>query len=133
MNAPELQARLLILDDDRDILNGTGRFFERHGFAVDCATERPAAETLATHNTYQCAIIDIALDVPQGTEGLEMVPFLREHSPGTRIVVLTGSVLTGLPEAAFRHGADAFLSKPQRLADVERVVERLLGLGDQAS
>lgn len=120
--------RLLILDDDRDILLGTSRFFAGRGFTVDCACDRAAAETLALHYQYACAIVDVALDIPHGTDGLEIIPFLREHTPLTRILVVTGNGVPSLQDAVLRQGADAFLSKPQRLTEVARVIEGLVSM-----
>jgi ActR/RegA family two-component response regulator len=120
-------ARLLILDDDRDILAGTRRFFERRGYVVDCAVERAAAETLLAHNHYHCLVVEPWLEPPSEGDHLEVVGRFRGRSPLAGIVVLTGAAAAGLEEAALRQGADVFLRKPQRLPHLARIIERLVG------
>jgi DNA-binding NtrC family response regulator len=120
-------ARLLILDDDRDILAGTRRFFERRGYLVDCAAERAAAETLIGHNHYHCIVVEPCLERPAAADHLEIVLRLRGRLPLAGIVVLTGDAAAELEATALRQGADVFLRKPQRLPHLARIIERLVG------
>lgn len=103
------------------------RFLQGCGYVVHCAAERAAAETLALHNAYACLIVDLAIEIPQGTDGFEILPFLRERSPRTKVVVLTGNGTPGIERTALRQGADAFLSKPSRLPELARIVRGLVG------
>lgn len=130
MEKPEPKGpSLLVMDDDRDTLDGTARFFETRGFRVDCAAERAAAETLVAHKHYDCFMVDVALDGAQGADGLEILPFVKERSPLTAIVVLTGNGIQSLEQAALRHGAHMLLRKPQRLPELARAIDRLVGIG----
>lgn len=61
-------------------------------------------------------LLDIAM--PE-LDGLEALPLLREASPGTRVVVLTGFARTDLQERALELGAVRYLEKgidPEALA-----------------
>lgn len=117
---------LLLLDDETDILNGVARFFGARGFRVDCATEREAAEALLAHNCYDCVILDLGLGVAPGTEGLELVPFVRDHRPAAAVIVFTAYGSPAIEAEALRRGAHAFLQKPLPLKRLAEVVDRLI-------
>ena len=59
-------------------------------------------------------------------EGLDLLALVRERHPATRVVLFTGYATPEVVSEARRLGADAFLQKPQALADVARVVFGLL-------
>jgi DNA-binding response OmpR family regulator len=118
---------LLLLDDDEDILLGLESYFRGRGYAVDCAREREEAEALLEHVVYSCAILDIHLAAQGVPDGLEVIRMARKVCPSTRLVVLSSDGSAAVRDAALELGADAYLQKPLPLADLERIVSRLLG------
>ena len=120
--------RLLIIDDEETILFPLKRYFSRLRYRVDCASELEEAEALVTHTSYDLVIADLSLTAGGSTEGLEILRFVRQHSPSTRVVLLSAHGTPMIESEAIRRGADAFLEKPQRLADIARVATQLLGV-----
>ena len=116
---------ILIVDDEDPIRFAMSEYFRPQGYEVDCAQEKEEAEALLAHNCYSVAIVDLCLSGTDGTEGLEIVRFMRERCPGTRVVVLTAYGSTEIAREAWRRGVDAFLHKPKRLFEVEKVVSEL--------
>jgi DNA-binding response OmpR family regulator len=118
--------RLLVVDNEESILIALKRYFERLGFAVDCARELEEAEALATHVEYDVAILDLALRENGGTEGLEVLRFVHQCRPRTRTILLTAHGNPVVEREAFRRGCDAFLHKPQPLSEVAAIATALL-------
>ena len=118
--------RLLLVDDEENVLIGMGRYFRAVGFSVDCARGSEEADALLFLKTYSAAIVDLCLSAGQGAQGLELIDRLRRRSPTTRILVLTafGSAETELE--ARRLGADRFLQKPRPLSEVHEELRNLL-------
>jgi DNA-binding NtrC family response regulator len=119
--------RLLIVDDEDSILFGLKRFFVRMGCTVDCARELEEAEALAAHNAYDLIIADLSLTGNHGTEGLEVIRYARRHCRAVRSIVLTGHATTWIEREAYRRGVNAFLRKPQPLADIAQIAKALIG------
>ena len=120
--------RLLIIDDEETILFPLKRYFSRLHYRVDCAAELEEAEALVTYTSYDLVIADLSLTAGGSTEGLEILRFVRQHSPATRVIVISAYGTPVIESEAMRRGADAFLQKPQRLADIARVATQLIGV-----
>lgn len=118
--------KILVVDDEEPILFAMREYFRSQGYQVDCAQEKEEAEALLAHNCYSVAIVDLCLSGTDGTEGLEIVRFMRERCPGTRVVVLTAYGSAEIAREAGRRGVDAFLHKPKRLFEVEKIVSELV-------
>jgi two-component system, OmpR family, response regulator CpxR len=100
--------RLLIVDDDRGLVNLLKRFLEGEGFQVDAAYDHASGLNAALAGEHELIILDVML--PGGT-GFELLKILRQQSS---VPVL---LLTARGEAVDRIlgleiGADDYLAKP---------------------
>ena len=118
--------RLLIVDDEEGIVLTMKEYFETFGHHVDIARGREEAEGFLLGAPYALMIADLNLHPVRDSEGLDLVALVRERFPTTRVVLFTGYATPEVVSEARRLGADAFLQKPQALADVARVVFGLL-------
>ena len=116
--------KLLLVDDEETILHAVKRYFARRGYTVDCARELEEAEALATYTEYDIAIVDLSLR-DQGTEGLELLRFVRSVGARTRTILFTGHATAAVQNEALRRGCDAFLEKPQPLAELAKLAHAL--------
>ncbi|MGB8887877.1 MAG: response regulator transcription factor [Candidatus Korobacteraceae bacterium] len=100
--------RLLIVDDDRALVNLLKRFLEGEGFSVDAAYDHSSGLNATLSGEHELIILDVML--PGGT-GFELLKVLRQQSS---VPVL---LLTARGEAVDRIlgleiGADDYLAKP---------------------
>jgi DNA-binding NtrC family response regulator len=126
---PEMEAqilRLLVVDGEESICFSMKEYFTMQGYRVDTARELEEAEKLVEATDYQVVIQDLRLGPAQKPDGLEMVKFIRDHNPHTRIIVLTAYGSAETEEEAMRNGADAFLRKPKPLSHVAQVIQGLI-------
>ncbi|HEX6737988.1 MAG TPA: response regulator [Vicinamibacteria bacterium] len=119
--------RLLLVDDETPILFAMANYFRAKGYVVDAAREREEAEALLTNVSYAAIIVDLRMTAVHGADGLEVVVYARERCPSARIIVLTAYGSPAAEAEARARGADAFLHKPQPLADLAQLLEALLG------
>ncbi len=107
--APREQPRVLVIDDDPDLLEALQELLELRGFAVCVATDlRSALEEAASHSP-SAALIDVKL----GKEnGLDAIPELKRIQPQMCCLVLTAYRDAAYAKLAFELGADDFLFKP---------------------
>ncbi|HET8799381.1 MAG TPA: response regulator [Thermoanaerobaculia bacterium] len=117
---------MLVVDDEEHILNALSGYFDHLGYIVDCARTLEEAEALLDLHRYQIVLADLRLTGIEGVEGLEIISYAREKSPGTRVALLTAYGTPAIRQEALRRGADAFLNKPQPLADIARIVATLV-------
>ncbi|MBW8873406.1 MAG: response regulator [Acidobacteria bacterium] len=121
-----MSTRILVVDDEEPILSAVREYFEPLGYEVDCARELEEAEALLAHVRYALLIADLRLTGSQSAEGLELVRFVRERSPWTRTILLTGFGSVEVETEALGRGVDAFLQKPQPLGHLASIAEELM-------
>ena len=110
-----VSARLLIVEDDPTIGAGLAAALQTNGYDVDWATSGGEAFVRCESNTPDLVLLDLGLP---DLDGIEVCRRLRGVAPDATIVVLTArrdeiDVVVGL-EA----GADDYLTKPFRLAEL---------------
>jgi DNA-binding response OmpR family regulator len=112
---------VLVIDDDKSVLNSMGRVLEKNGFMVDMAeTGKEAIEKSKTQN-YDVVLIDLKLPDMDGIEVLSKANFQN-----TVRIMLTGypSLVTGMQ--AMDQGVDAYLHKPVRPEELILLVKSKL-------
>ena len=123
--------RVLIVDDDRDVAEGTAAILADSGFSVRTAlTAQGAVETARSFDA-QIALIDMNLG--HGGNGLDLVPVLRDLRPRLVMVVVTADRNRQAVDAVALSGAHGYLHKPfypQQLFEVlDHSIERLHAQG----
>src|SRR3954462_6144446 len=81
--------RILLVEDEVAVLAALRKFFTRAGYDVDGARELEEAEALIVTSHYDLVIADLRLSWSYSVEGLQILRFVRQHSRGTRVIILT--------------------------------------------
>src|SRR5919201_1513264 len=76
--------RVLLIDDEQEILAATSEYLREQGYEVDCAQEREEAEALLEHLNYAVVVTDLGLSKFKGLQGLEIAQHIRKNLPKTR-------------------------------------------------
>jgi DNA-binding NtrC family response regulator len=119
---PQVMAeRILIIDDDDQLMTVYKEHFTEMGYQVDCARELEEAQTLLAFFPYSVILTDLRLS-KLGFDGLALVKHVRELALPTRIVVLTGYGWPEIKAEARAHGVDAFIQKPTRLSTLAETI-----------
>ncbi|HEX5107863.1 MAG TPA: sigma-54 dependent transcriptional regulator [Vicinamibacterales bacterium] len=123
-------ARILIADDQADVLEALRLLLKSEGFLID-AVESPAAALGALEQRdYDVVLIDLnyARDTTSGQEGLELLARIHAADESLPVVVMTAWGSVNLAVEAMRRGARDFIEKPwnnERLLSVLRTQTEL--------
>ncbi len=114
--------RILIVDDEVEITEILADLLSEE---YECLRAASAEEALArlTESEFQLVISDITMP---GMSGLDMIPHVKELSPDTVVVMISGMQTVESAIGALRLGAFDYLMKPFDLRQVEAVVKRAL-------
>ncbi|MGL5082725.1 MAG: two-component system response regulator RppA [Microcoleaceae cyanobacterium] len=115
--------RILLVDDEVDLVNSLSQVLTREGYTVDVAYEGSSGKDLATQTHYDLLILDWML--PQ-TSGLDLCRELRSNSNPTPILFLTAKDTLDDRVAGLDAGADDYLVKPFELRELLARVRALL-------
>ncbi len=103
-------AKLLLVDDDRDLCEMLTEYLSGEGFNCTALHEGGAAvDALSRGNPYDAVVLDVMMP---DLSGLEVLQRIRLHDPGTAIVMLTGRGDDIDRILGLEMGADDYLAKP---------------------
>ena len=106
--------RLLVADDDRDVLEALKLLFKSEGWAVETATSPEAVAIAAAARDFDAVLVDMnySRDTTSGREGLDLLPRLQQLDATLPVIVMTawGSI-DGAIES-LRRGARDYVQKP---------------------
>ena len=123
--------RLLIADDQRDVLEALRLLLKTEGYQID-AVESPAAVLKALEQRdYDVVIIDLnyARDTTSGREGLELLTKIHSADEMLPVVVMTAWGSVNVAVEAMRRGARDFVEKPWDNERVKAIVRTQAELG----
>jgi len=108
--------RLLLVEDDQRFADTLATEFRDRGYEVDWLDSLGAVQESPALD-YAYAVVDLRL---RQDSGLDVIACIKERSPGTVIVVLTGYGSIATAVKATKLGATAYLTKPVDVDEVER-------------
>ena len=119
--------RILIVDDERLILDGLSRSFankntDDHTEIKILETGKEAIEEIASC-FYDLCILDIYLP---DINGMDVMKKIREISPETKVIIMTSYFITNEMEQEIRDKANYFIAKPFDLSEMKMVTDMVL-------
>ncbi len=116
----KLQYRVLVLEDDENALAGIVELLSESGYDVTPASAYEDAKRILSQTTYDLFVTDIRL---RSYNGIHLVKKVREESPETAVIIMTGYDEPLMQLEASRYSAQ-FLKKPIKSADLLDAVRR---------
>ena len=114
--------RLLLIEDDKELIKGLKKHLELAGYAVDIANDGVKGELLGNTVSYGLVVLDVGLP---GCNGLDVVRHWRKNGNKTPVLILTARDAWYEKVEGFKAGADDYLSKPFH---VEELMVRIKAL-----
>lgn len=115
--------RILLVEDNKDILANLMDYLELKGYTVDCARDGLIGMHLAATESYDLAVLDVMMP---GIDGFTLCQRLREARNNLPVIMLTArDTLTDRLEG-FSSGADDYLVKPFELSELVARIEAVL-------
>lgn len=117
---------MLIVDDDEGMRDNLAELFRSLGFQVRTACS--PSEALAVLSTAPVDLLVTDYRMP-GATGVELIRAVRRTHPDVRSILMTAFGDRVDETEAVRQGAAGYIAKPFEVADVTRLVERILSPG----
>lgn len=118
-------ARIVVADDDPDILNIVSLSLESMGHEVTRAVNGREAVTLAKQIMPDLVVMDLMMPELNGYEATAELK-ADEATASIPVLALTAKAMRGDEEKGRQAGVDAYVTKPFRISQVIEVVEQLL-------
>jgi len=109
--------RILVVEDNKEILSNITLFLETRNYIVDCADNGMTAMYLIGNNEYDVIVLDIML--PGEANGYDICRTMRKCNNNTPVIMLTAKDSVEERLEGFESGADDYLVKPFSLDELE--------------
>jgi DNA-binding NtrC family response regulator len=104
--------RVLVVDDEQAFLLGIKKLLQTPEMMIDTAETFEDAMSLLNGYRYAAVIADIRLTGILREEGLDILQYIKERYPGTKVIMITGYGNPEVMERARLFGADYYFEKP---------------------
>jgi DNA-binding NtrC family response regulator len=115
---------ILVVDDEAEIREGLELLLSSEGYAVATAETAAAGLTRLEEQPFDLILLDVSLP---DRNGLDLLQELRQRDPMLAIVLITAYGSIEMARAAFKNGAQDYITKPwsndELLAQVAQAVE----------
>src|SRR5258706_15510630 len=105
----EHAAHVLLVDDDSVLRRSWVRFFRGTRLRLDAVADGREAMALLREGVFDVVVSDISMP---DVDGVTLLRFVREHHPGTPVILVTGSPSVETATEAVEYGAVRYLMKP---------------------
>jgi two-component system response regulator AtoC len=123
MRESDRHKQVLVVDDEEAIRTGVSLVLSKLNLKVDTAAGGQTALEKLSRRSYAIVLLDIKMP---DLDGVEVLKHIRQHYPGTEVIMITGfPTIQGAVEC-IKHGALDYLVKPFRIDDLEAVVQKAL-------
>jgi sigma-B regulation protein RsbU (phosphoserine phosphatase) len=109
-----VQPRILIADDQPDLLDALRLLLKGQGIGMEAVTSPEAVVEAVARSTYDLLLMDLNYtgDTTSGREGIDLLARVQHHDRLLPIVVMTGWGSVDLAVETMRHGVCDFVQKP---------------------
>ncbi len=114
---------ILLVDDDRHILESMGQWLREQGYDVETAGSHEEARVRLAKNSFQLGIFDIRL---QDGDGFDLLRYCRANLKHMTVILVTGYGNVDVGVEALREGAFDLLTKPLIDDELAMAIDRAL-------
>ncbi|MBD3419746.1 MAG: response regulator [Chitinivibrionales bacterium] len=118
-------SHILIVEDNEAAVFGYERYLKGKGHLTKAAESIGDATALLREQAFDVALLDIGL--PDGS-GLDLLTFIKQDSPLTSVIIITGQNEVKLAVEAMQKGAENFLTKPVNMEELSVSIDKALDI-----
>lgn len=114
--------KLLVVEDEKDLLQTIAKFLRKDGYEVDCCEDGESALEAATVENYDLILLDLTL--PK-MDGMEVLYRLRQENEEVKVLILSARIELNDKVNGLNMGANDYLTKPFYFEELEARIRSL--------
>jgi DNA-binding NtrC family response regulator len=116
--------KILIVDDQSSIRELLSHILRKVSTVITSHSLEDARTALSNH-AFDLVISDLRLNRAKGMEGFELLSYVREVSPQTKVIIMSGFGTEAVKNEAYELGAMCFLEKPINISHLYSKIQSL--------
>ena len=126
-----IQPRILIADDQQDVLDALRLLLKGHGYSIETVNSPADLLAAVARQEFDILLIDLnyARDTTSGREGLDVLNRLKAIEDAPPVVAMTGWATVGLAVEAMQFGVSDFVEKPWTNTRLLEILHKQTELG----
>ncbi len=121
--------KVLLLDDEPIVCERLKPALEKLGFYVESYNDGQKVVDRVMEESFDVLVTDLKMQKP---DGLEVMEFVRRHSPSTKVIVITGFATVDTAVETLKGGAVDFIAKPFKIRTLCDLIVKLTSEGAAA-
>ena len=117
--------KLLVVDDNRILVEQMVKYFTRHGHRTVSAYGVPEAQEKLKHLNFDFCISDLRMD---GQSGMDLLKIIKNDYPSTQVIIMTAYGSTKRALQALKEGAMDFIHKPFQMEQMLELIGDCLNI-----
>jgi len=117
-------AKILIVDDDKELLQLMSDYLGANGFQLEVACSAAQARDCLGRSKYDAILSDFNMP---GESGLDLLGHVSARYPGLPFILMTGSGISPLRDETIKMGGSGYMVKPFKLKNLLETIDRVLG------
>jgi len=117
----EQKTKILILDDEPIVLKRLKPVLEKSGYEVEAFSRSLEALNRIMEHNFDIVITDLKME---GLDGMEFLTRVKNRSPVTEVIVITGFATMETAKESFKKGVFDFLAKPFKFGEIKEVLAK---------
>jgi DNA-binding NtrC family response regulator len=117
-------ARILLVDDDNELLSLISEYLRAHGFQSELASSAAEARRRLEQSQFDVVLSDFNMP---GESGLDLLGHIASRYPGLPFIMMSGSGYSSLKTEAMAMGGAQFIPKPFEFREMVSLLQKTLG------
>ena len=116
------QVRVILLDDEPIVCERLKPALEKIGFYVEAYTESQDVIDRVSQEKFDVLVTDLKMQKP---DGLDVMKFVKQQSPTTKVIIITGFATQETAAEAMESGAVEFIAKPFKISQLRDLILKI--------
>jgi DNA-binding NtrC family response regulator len=112
---------IMVIDDEEIVGKRLKPALEKNGDVVEIFDNSEKALERLKQQDFNIVITDIRME---GIDGLEVLEYVTENSPKTKVIMITGYATVEVAREAMAKGAFDFIAKPFKPNDLRAIIKK---------
>jgi DNA-binding NtrC family response regulator len=115
------KTQVLILDDEPIVCRRLKPNLEKDGYEVETFTQSKDAFERVGQKHFDIVVTDLKME---GLDGMAFLSHVKQHSPDTEVIVITGFATMDTARESFQKGVFDFVAKPFSFSEIRAILKK---------